>query len=224
MNRIREFETTWVKVGVICGLLACVAYTLSTQVSISFHFNYFLFFAFGPLLCMASVGLYHFLKRHRNSVKLQAGSLFLFTSGVVTTMMATMQGSIRYLLNQYIGEAPDESTREILRLILRGVDTTQLGLDIAFDIFISVGTFLIAMAMLTHPKFGNVFGYSGMIVSGVGLLFNLITFPLNPGTRGLIDAGPFFGIWFTVVAIQVIRSLKWMDTTETDRSNGSIVP
>ncbi len=212
MDQKKNTDRTWVKAGIVCGLLACIVYFLSTQVSISFHFNYFLFFTFGPLLCMASVGLYQFLKRHSNSVKLQAGSLFLFTSGVVTTMMATMQGSIRYLMNQYIVEAPDDSTRETLRLILRGVDSTQLGLDIAFDIFISAGTFLIAMAMWTHPKFGKIFGLTGMIVSGAGLLFNLVTFPLNPGTRGLIDAGPFFGIWFTVVTIQVIRSLKWMGT------------
>jgi hypothetical protein len=218
MSRVRDLDKTWVKVGLICGFLACVVFPLSTQVNISFHVNYFLFFAFGPLLCVASVGLYHFLKMHRNSVKLQLGSLFLFTSGVAVTMMGTMQGAIRYLLSQYIGEATDEMTRETLRLISRGVNPTQLGLDIAFDIFISLGTFLIAMAMLNHPRFGKIFGFTGMIVSGAGLILNLITFPLNPGEQGLIDAGPFFGLWFTVVTIQVLRSLKWMDTAEADRS------
>jgi len=219
METRNELERTWIKAGVVCGLLACIVYPLSTQVSVSFHFNYFLFFAFGPLLCMASVGLYIFLKMHRNSVKLQAGSLFIFTSGIVVTMMATMQGSIRFMQNRFIGEAPDEMTRETFRMISRGVDSTQLGLDIAFDIFISIGTFLVAMAIMTHPRFGKIFGIPGMIVSSVGLIFNLVTFPLNPGTQDLIDAGPFFGIWFTVVTIQVIRSLKWMD--EADRTESS---
>ncbi len=60
---------TWVKTGVVCGLLACIIFPLATQVGMSFHVNCFLFFAFEPLLCVASIGLYHFLNLSSNQVQ-----------------------------------------------------------------------------------------------------------------------------------------------------------
>ncbi|MDH3745255.1 MAG: hypothetical protein OES47_09155 [Acidobacteriota bacterium] len=47
--------------------------------------------------------------------------------------------------------------RELWRSILRGVSSTQLGLDFAFDIFVSMGTVLLGLQMLRHPRFASWF-------------------------------------------------------------------
>jgi len=83
----------WVLAGIICGILADLVYGISAGVSIPLRVAYPLFWSFGPLLIVAGIGLYHFLKQERQSFPLQLGTLFLIIAGALVTLMGTMQGS-----------------------------------------------------------------------------------------------------------------------------------
>lgn len=130
------------------------------------------------------------------------------------TTMATVQVTTRLFIRQYIREAPDEATKETLRLVWKGVNPVQLGIDISYDIFLLVGLFLLATAMLRHPRFGKVFGGVGIVLSALTLGLNLYTFPEPPGEAlgRLFDLGPLVGVWLIAVAIQMLRSIAWIDT------------
>jgi hypothetical protein len=86
----------------------------------------------------------------------------------------------------------------------------QLGLDVAWDAYIGLGTFLFAWAMLRHPRFGKVFAALGMIIAIVLLWLNVYTLPDPPADVGWFDAEPLLGLWYLTVTIQSFRSFGWV--------------
>jgi len=135
----------------------------------------------------------------------------LIIAGATVTMMGTMQAAVRALFRSVSLDGATEVTREAWELSYKVADTVQLGVDVAWDIFIFSSVFLLGLTMFKHPKLGWLFGAPGCIIGILGLAFNFSTFPYNPGTQGLVDVGPFGGLWFFAVSIKVIFSLKWMD-------------
>lgn len=209
-----QFAKRWVITGIVCGLLAGVSYAVSITVSLPTRIAYPLFWAFGPLLCASAPGLYHFIKHHRINIPLQIGTLFLIIAGASVTMMGTMQAAGRFVFMIEPLEKASEITREAWELSFKAANAVQMGADVAWDIFIFASVFLLGVAMFKHPKLGWAFGVIGCIIGVLGLSFNIYTFPYNPGTKGLIDMGPFVGLWFSAVTLKVILSLKWMDTPD----------
>ena len=180
----------------------------ATQVSITPAINRFLFFSFGPLLISTTVGLYYLLLLKGTKISLQLGTLFLILSGVCHTIMATMQGSIVAFMKGYISGAGSASQKDMLKTVYKSVFSTQAGVDMAFDIFISIGVIMIAFSMWNHIYFGKTVSILGILFATTGLLFNLIAFPENAGNIGLIDPSPLFGVWFLIIAIQMALAIK----------------
>ncbi len=84
-----------------------------------------------------------------------------------------------------------------------------LGLDVAWDVYIGLGTLCFAVASCSHPRIGRIVGVAGVLIA-VGLLaLNFYTFPEPPAEVGLVDLGPLVGLWYLLVTILVFRSLAW---------------
>lgn len=212
MDDTTQFAKRWVITGIVCGFLAGVSYAVSVAVSLPPQIAYPVFWAFGPLLCASAPGFYYFVKHHRKSIPLQIGTLFLIIAGASVTMMGTMQAAVRAEFRAVSLEGASELAKEAWELAYNVANAVQMGADVAWDIFIFTSVFLLGIVMFKHPKLGWIFGAFGCIVAFLGLAFNFYTFPHNPGTQGLVDMGPFVGLWFSAVAIKVIFSLKWMDS------------
>jgi len=212
MDDSLRFAKRWVITGIVCGFLAGVSYAVSIAVNLPPRIAYPVFWAFGPLFCASAPGFYHFVKHYRRSIPLQIGILFLIIAGASVTMMGTMQAAARAVFRAIPLEGASEATKEAWELAYKAANAVQMGADVAWDIFIFASVFLLGIAILKHPKLGWIFGTPGCIIAFLGLAFNVYTFPYNPGTQGLVDMGPFVGLWFTAVSIKVIFSLKWMDT------------
>lgn len=209
MNDQREFLKRWTLVSGITGLSACSVYILLSAVSLPQLLTVVFAAAFGVLLSIASVGLYHLLKISRKTVTLQAALMCNALAGAIVNMMLIVQLTLRSFMQLDINAARDESAREILRWIWSAVDKVQLGLDVSWDVYIALGTFLFALNMLRHPRFGKIFGGAGMLITLLLLAFNLYTFPIPPGEANLVDLGPAVGLWYIAVGIQTLRSVKW---------------
>ena len=212
MDDSLKFAKRWVIIGIVCGFLAGVSYAVSIAVPLPPRIAYPVFWAFGPLLCASAPGFYHFVKHYRKSIPLQIGILFLIIAGASVTMMGTMQAAGRAVFQAVPLEGASEITKEAWELAYKAANAVQMGADVAWDIFIFTSVFLLGIAVFKHPKLGWIFGTLGCIIAFLGLAFNIYTFPHNPGTQGLVDMGPFVGLWFTTVNIKVLVSLKWMDT------------
>ncbi|MBI3587493.1 MAG: hypothetical protein HY088_10220 [Ignavibacteriales bacterium] len=199
----------WIKVGVITGLAASIIYPVMIFVPLPKAVAVVLLCSFGPLLSIACVGLYHLLKIHRAGIKAQIAVVSNIIAGTLVTIMFIVQTAVNFSMEKYLATATDASIKDSLNMIWKVVDKVQLGLDISWDVYIAIGTFFFGMCMMDHPRFGKTFGSVGVLFALLLLAFNLATFPLPPANNGLVDMGPFVGLWYAAVSVQALRSIKW---------------
>jgi len=191
------YKIRWIKVGIAGGLFASVLYPAllllpgpSIAVTTSAAF-------LGLSIGVGSLGLRKLIDLHDESVSASLGAIANYTAGALFTAMALVQLAVKQIgAEAAITLQPD----------LEGV---WLGLDVAWDLYIGVGTILFAWAVKSHPRFGWWFAGPGLAV-GVGLLvMNLAVFPTPPSAAGLIDLGPLVGLWYLAATLQAWRSLDW---------------
>ncbi len=156
---------------------------------------------------------------HRHTVAGSLAGAANVIAGAIVTMMILVQLALRYpQLDAIAASGKDEA----LQTIVHWVWYVVLGLDVSFDVFIGLGTFCFALRMLTHPRFGKVFGILGMALSAVLLLgLNFYTFPYPPRAVGLpaLDPGPHTAAWYLAVTIQMWRSVGWFRGTQGGRAD-----
>lgn len=196
-----EITRQWAIVSVVTGIMTVIVYTLLSILPGPFILQVVLVSAFGPLLAAASLGLYHVLVATGNTILLQLAVMFNILGASIFTMMGLVQLAIRFKLLT-VGE--NTLIPPALPATLVGV---QLGMDVAWDIFIGLGTLLFALNMIRDPRFGWIPGLFGILIALGLIVLNLLTFPIPPAEKNLIDLGPFVGLWYLAVTILVI---KWL--------------
>ncbi len=184
-----------VQLGILAGFFACLAYPLIAFVPLPKLATTTLAAFFGPALAVASFGLRRLLDWETPLVSSALGSMLNALAGGLFSAMALVQMAIWYSSGG--------------KRVSPEVNAIQLGLDVAWDAYIGLGTICFGLAMLGHPRFGRVFGGSGMAIAAGLLAFNLWTFPTPPANAGLADLGPAIGLWYLVVTIRMWGSLSW---------------
>ena len=196
----------WVKLGITCGYLTVIVFPIMVLIDLGVQLALVLAASFGILFLIASIGFYRFISLHKNSVSLQLGVLFNIIACSIVVMMLTVQLGL-FSEGKNYGQ---DIQKDVKTYVFKTVNLTQLSLDVAWDIFISLGTILLALNMLTHPRLGKIIGGIGILIGAALLIFNIYTFPIPPGESGLIDFGPFAAIWYLAVTIMMTVSLKWV--------------
>lgn len=212
----RRLQLNWVKIGVAAGIVAVASYTFLLLASGDFRVAYVGASLFSVALGLASYGLYQFLSIERRSAIAQTAMVSTIAGAVVFLAMASIQLSVRSDLG-----GVDPAT---LGVVYELVDRVQLGLDVAWDVYFAVGMALFGVAAYSHPRIGRVIGVLGVAVASALLVLNIATFPIPPASAGSFDLGPFAGLWYLVVTIQIIRSLGWARREILDRSAASKAP
>ena len=100
----------------------------------------------------------------------------------------------------------EQALKESQINIWLAVDSVQLGLDVAWDMFILPTVILFSIGVIKHPAFGKIFGSIGLALGVVGLILNIYTFPTPPIAIGLPDVGPFVVFWYAVLFVLLIRA------------------
>jgi len=209
-----DLEKAWVKYGALCGLSSVGIYLLLNVLvnipglPLSPVATRTAFFSVGVLGVASVGGVYHLIKKHKNSVMLQMAVLLSIVAFAFLTLMAVVQETTAVFWEESLANV--ESTADI-NSIWRAIDSVQLGIDITFDIFYATAFILYSILMFRHPRFGKLFGITGVVFFSALLLMNLFTFPHPPASKGFIDFGPITGLWGLAVVIQSLRSVKWME-------------
>lgn len=196
-----ELTLQWIKLGGIFGLAWMAVFALIAANLLPDRAEVTLAVAFGPLLSLASYGLFRLLALNRKTVSLQIAAVSNAIAGALVTTMLLVQLAVR--------SGGRGSLDDFLWVKLRRVD---LGIDVAWDVYICLGTFLLAVNMFRHPRFGLVWGGIGSVLAAGLAVLNLWTFPTPPGNAGLVDLGPLVGLWYTAVSLQVLRSQAWAES------------
>jgi hypothetical protein len=199
----------WVRVAAFCGLYACIAYPVMVFVPMPLALQLIIGGMFGPALGIASVGLLYLLRLYRPTVMGQVAAISNVLAGALVTAMIVVQLAVRSSADMYMEAHGNEGG---VRLIVDRVWDVILGLDVAFDIYIGLGTLLFGLAMLRHPRFGKLVGGVGIFLAVVMTLgANFYSFPQPPKDVGLIDPGPLNGLWYLWVVILSFLSFGWVD-------------
>lgn len=200
-NPQNENIKSWAKIGIASGILACIVYPVMILVSLPRIPQIILGGSFGPALAIASIALAYILLSPRNKPTIKLAAVFNSLAGALVTAMIIVQLAINY------STAPsgDEQLNSIVRQRIWDV---VLGLDVAFDIFIGLGTLFFAVNLIKDPRFGRIIGWTGIFVAIVPLLgANIYYFPDPPYIHGFPHVGMFTGLWYLGVVILLIRSV-----------------
>jgi len=193
--------------GAILGFIFLFVYiTIATDlINYPLKFAIFMFLMLGPLAIFGMYSIAKFLNREKKSQLVDLGKIFGISAFTIwVCVMCIQQGSRLYFHEHLILDSAPEIA-ETYKMILKGANSVQFTMDIAFDIFYCMLVILYSIKMITDKYFGKIVGIYGLL-SGIGLLvLNLYTFPYPPAESGLIDLGPFTGIFWVAVIVMFMR-------------------
>lgn len=200
----------WTWVGAGCGFLAVLSYALISAAPLTSGQGLVAACVFGPALVCASTGLYNVLRVHRRTVSLDLGLVANAVAGATVTLTLLAQLGLRRWFEGEFGTGSTDSSERALHAAYEAANGIQLGLDVAFDLFLGLGTVLLAANMWHHPRFGRLLAVSGGAIAIALVVVNLTVFPEPPAEAGSIDLGPLIGAWYLIVTVRLAMSTRWV--------------
>jgi hypothetical protein len=197
------------RLGVVGGALAVAVYALTQAVALPLRPTLLLVCSFGPLLAIGSAGLWELLGLHRRTATLDIGLFANLAAGVAVTLMFLAQLGLKAWLEAGLGGSVQQVSPEVAEAAFQAGNGLQLGLDMAWDVFLAIGTAMLAWNMRGHPRFGRAYAATGLLLAAALMGLNLAAFPENPGRAGLVDVGPLVGGWYLWVTLRMAASLRW---------------
>lgn len=198
----QAYAIRWIQAGIAGGLCASVFYPIALFVPLPLPLTVTVAAFLGPAIGVGSMGLRYLIVLHDTSVAATLAALTNVVAGALLTAMLLVQLAVRYAV---AANSPDAS-----------IVAVWLGLDVAWDIYIGLGTLLFAAAMIGHPRFGWPFALPGFIAAALVLVLNILTFPTPPAEAGSFDVGPFVGLWYLAATLQAWRSMAWARSRASD--------
>src|SRR5512132_2485711 len=193
----------------MCGALAVVAYALTQAVTLPFLPTLLLVCAFGPMLAIGSAGLWELLRLPRRAATLDIGLVATLAAGVAVTLMLLAQLGLKAWFDTGLGGSAQQVSPEVAQAAFQASNGLQLGLDVAWDLFLAIGTAMLAWNLGRHPRFGWAYAATGLLLAVALVGLNLAAFPENPGRAGWIDVGPLVGGGYLWVTLRMAASLGW---------------
>lgn len=192
----------WARIGIGAGLVACFAYPTMILVALPRIPQVMLAASFGPALAVASVALAHILRARRRAPSIELGAICNALAGALVTVELMPQLAINYS-TQYAARD------QLATLARKRLWDVILGLDVAFDAFIALGTLLFAINMIRDPRFGRIIGWIGVLIATVMLYgANIYYFPDPPYVHGFPHVGIATGLWYLAVVLLFVRMLR----------------
>ena len=193
-----NYAASWIKTGAVCGLLSMVVYFAAAFAPLPPLATYVAAFAFGPMLAIGCAGLFYFLINDDSSPRVMIATVSGVAASIMLLLMLTVQQSSFATMEKHTGTG-NEDIKAGYKYITDGLNSVHFGMDIAWDILISIATILYGYSLLKKTIYWKVLGIVGSLLGLLLLSFNLYHFPTPPESAGSIDWGPFVAIWYIVL-------------------------
>jgi len=156
------------------------------------------------LFIVAFLALMKLLESEKPRLSVKLGSLFGIIACPIMLIQMLVQGTIMVRLGRMFLAVTDETQRQNIATLYKGLRNFDIGIDLAFDSFFFLAWILLGFAMLKSKYFGRLFGTLGIILFGITAVLNIWTAPNPPG----FEMAPIVSLWVLAVYIQMLRSTK----------------
>lgn len=156
--------------------------------------------AFPILSIVFCHGLCRFIESERPST----AARLTFAFGVVAFATLLAMLIVQLAVNAAIPEIARDLDAAVRKALTRGLRMIDLGLDVAWDLLIGTTLICLGIAARTRTGLGPAWGIPAVLFGAALIVLNAATFPWPPGDRGLIDIGPFVGLFILALAVRLI--------------------
>ncbi len=198
--------------GGFSGITGILCYGVVAATSLSPVLTYAVAMAWPVLSIVFVYALYRYISAERQTAANQLAFVFAGLAFTVVACMISVQLAVNMGMEEAIREAGASSgQQELLSTIRRSMRWVDLGMDVAWDIFIGVALLFLSFALGRHKRFGRWWGIPSGVLGGGLIVLNIWTFPWPPVARNLFDIGPVIGLFILVLSIKLVllgRELK----------------
>jgi hypothetical protein len=184
--------------GVVCYVLAITLPWPETQFGIVA--SLLIVSAWPVLSIVYAFALYRYVAAERNGTANRLGLVFAVAG--FTTVLAMIV--VQLAVGAGVGEITAGLDEQAARALRRGLRLIDHGIDVAWDFLIGTALIFSGVALRGRSGLGLGWAVPSIALGAALIVLNAITFPWPPADRGLIDVGPFIGVFVLVLATRLV--------------------
>jgi hypothetical protein len=207
--------------GGMSGIVGTVAYVIAITVSLHPTMTYVMAMAWPILSIVFVFSLFRFIELTNPCATNQLAFVFACLAFTLVAGMMSIQLGVRIGLDEYITKS-SQNQQELLELIRRSVRLVDMGLDVAWDLFIGTALVFLSFSLNGHDRFGRWWGVPSALLGATLIILNVLTFPWPPDSRDLFDVGPAIGLFIIALSIRLVLvgiRLRHAPTTQENIQN-----
>lgn len=188
--------------GGASGIVGTICYIATAVVPLSQSLTYTVAMAWPVLSVIFVFSLYEYIKIDRRSSANQLAFVFAAIGFAMVAAMISIQLAVRTGIEEHIANSPEN--QEFLKLLRRSVRLVDMGLDVAWDIFVGTSLIFLGFALVRHKGFGTWWAVPAGFLGVLLIVLNVSTFPWPPNTKGLFDIGPAIGLFIIALSVRLL--------------------
>jgi len=189
--------------GGLCGVIGTISYILAITFPFSPTVSFLLAMAWPILSIIFAFSAYKYISIQNQSISNQLAFIYTCIAFILVSIMISIQLVVRAGMEESITNASGIEIDTLL-LVSNSLRWIDLGVDLAWDMFLGLALFLLSIAIKGHEKFGIWWSIPLALLAIVLVVTNLFTFPNPPDAEGLFDVGPIIGTFIIVFAVRII--------------------
>lgn len=195
----KETTSHLVVLGGASGVVGTICYLIAATVSLDPIVTYVVAMAWPILSIVFLFSLYRFLALESQYASNQLALVFGCLAFTLVAAMLSIQLAVNMGIEEYAAKA-SQSQQELFGVIRRSIRLVDMGLDVAWDLFMCTALLLLSYPLARHPRFGRWWAVPAAVLGVALIVLNVVTFPWPPDTRGLFDLGPVAGLFIIVLS------------------------
>jgi hypothetical protein len=198
--------------GGISGVLGTLCYVVAITVSLNHIATYVLAMAWPILSIVFVFSLYRFIALDNQSAANQLAFVFACLAFALVAAMMSAQLAVKIGIEEYIARSTGNE-QEFLSMMRQSIRLVDMGLDVAWDVFIGIALIFLSVALKGHHHFGLWWSIPSALLGIALIVLNVFTFPWPPDIQGLFDIGPAVGVYIIALSTRLFVLGKRMGRT-----------
>ena len=200
--------------GGISGIVGTLCYIIGITMSFSPALTYAVVMAWPVLSIVFAFALNRCVALEKDTASNQLAFVFACLGFTLVASMMSVQLAVETGMDSSITNAPG-SQQELLTTAKHSMRWIDLGIDVAWDIFIGTALLFLSIVLSVDTRFGFWWGIPSGLLGAALIIFNTFTFPWPPAEQGLVDIGPVIGLFIIALSARLLMPWKHLRATST---------